>query len=78
MRRRSADVARVSVSRAGADGTLAAARDLYVSASYDDALAMLSGLIDGIPDDGGAPVDRPVSNACACSRSGGVTMRIAH
>jgi hypothetical protein len=27
-----------------ADGTLAAARDLYVSASYDDALTMLSGL----------------------------------
>jgi hypothetical protein len=30
-----------------ADGTLAAARDLYVSASYDDALAMLSGLSNG-------------------------------
>jgi hypothetical protein len=32
---------------AAADGTLAAARDLYVSASYDDALAMLSGLSTG-------------------------------
>jgi len=30
-----------------ADGTLAAARDLYVSASYDDALTMLSGLTGG-------------------------------
>jgi hypothetical protein len=30
-----------------ADGTLAAARDLYVSASYDDALTMLSGLTSG-------------------------------
>ncbi len=30
-----------------ADGTLAAARDLYVSASYDDALTMLSGLAGG-------------------------------
>ena len=30
-----------------ADGTLAAARELYVSASYDDALTMLSGLTAG-------------------------------
>ena len=30
-----------------ADTSLAAARDLYVSASYDDALAMLSSLSDG-------------------------------
>jgi len=33
-----------AVSAHAADGTLAAARDLYVSASYDDALTMLSGL----------------------------------
>jgi hypothetical protein len=31
-----------------ADGTLAAARELYVSASYDDALTMLSGLSGSI------------------------------
>lgn len=31
-----------------ADGTLAAARELYVSASYDDALTMLSGLAGSI------------------------------
>jgi len=36
-----------SVSARAADATLAAARDLYVSASYDDALAMLSGLSNG-------------------------------
>jgi hypothetical protein len=38
-----------SVSAQAADGTLAAARDLYVSASYDDALAMLSGLSTASP-----------------------------
>jgi hypothetical protein len=38
-----------SVTTYAADGTLAAARDLYVSASYDDALAMLSGLSNGSP-----------------------------
>lgn len=38
-----------SVPTYAADGTLAAARDLYVSASYDDALAMLSGLSNGSP-----------------------------
>ena len=32
-----------------ADGTLAAARDLYVSASYDDALTMLGSLADNSP-----------------------------
>ena len=36
-----------AVSAHAADGTLAAARDLYVSASYDDALSMLSGLTAG-------------------------------
>ena len=36
-----------SVPAHAADATLAAARDLYVSASYDDALAMLSGLSNG-------------------------------
>ena len=36
-----------SVSAHAADATLAAARDLYVSASYDDALTMLSGLSSG-------------------------------
>ncbi len=35
------------VSAHAADATLAAARDLYVSASYDDALVMLSGLSNG-------------------------------
>ena len=38
-----------SVAAQAADGTLAAARDLYVSASYDDALAMLSGLSTASP-----------------------------
>jgi len=38
-----------SVTTYAADGTLAAARDLYVSASYDDALTMLSGLSNGTP-----------------------------
>jgi hypothetical protein len=36
-----------AVSAHAADSTLAAARDLYVSASYDDALSMLSGLTAG-------------------------------
>jgi hypothetical protein len=36
-----------SVTAYAADATLAAARDLYVSASYDDALAMLSALSNG-------------------------------
>jgi hypothetical protein len=36
-----------SVTAYAADATLAAARDLYVSASYDDALAMLSTLSNG-------------------------------
>ncbi|HYS26011.1 MAG TPA: hypothetical protein VEP46_10425 [Vicinamibacterales bacterium] len=36
-----------AVSAHAADGTLAAARELYVSASYDDALSMLSGLTAG-------------------------------
>jgi hypothetical protein len=37
----------VPVTTSAADTSLAAARDLYVSASYDDALAMLSALSNG-------------------------------
>jgi len=37
----------VPVTTYGADASLAAARDLYVSASYDDALAMLGTLSTG-------------------------------
>jgi hypothetical protein len=37
----------VPVTIYGADASLAAARDLYVSASYDDALAMLGSLSNG-------------------------------
>mgnify|MGYP003693777601 CR=1 FL=1 len=66
-----------SASAQAADGTLAAARDLYVSASYDDALAMLSGLSTASPTTEELPVNRPVSNALPRARSGAAAMRTA-
>ena len=50
------------------DNPLAAARDLYASARYDEALAVLNGLQ---PADRGGPIARRSNSTarCVCSRS---------